>query len=101
MEIIKEVADQLWHEDTWRVDVLDEPEVWGVQSLDADGITIRLVLRTQPGRQWAVSRELNRRLKARFDAEGIEIPFPQRVMWVRQDPGTSQTVTLAENEPDD
>ena len=99
MEVVKEVADELWHEDVWKVDILDEPEVWGVQALGADGITIRLVLRTQPARQWAVSRELNRRMKARFDKEGIEIPFPQRVMWVRQDPGTSQTVALT-GEPD-
>ena len=90
MAVVKEVADELWQEDTWKVDVLDEPEVWGVQTLAADGVTIRLVLRTQPGRQWAVSRELNRRIKARFDTEGIEIPFPQRVMWVRRDQGSSR-----------
>ena len=89
MRVVKEVADQLWQEDTWQVDVLEEPEVWGVQALNADGITIRLVLKTQPGRQWEVSRELNRRLKDRFDAEGIEIPFPQRVMWVRRGDGSS------------
>ena len=94
MDVVKQVADELWREDTWNVDILDEPEVWGVQALGADGITIRLVLRTQPSRQWAVSRELNRRLKSRFDAEGIEIPFPQRVMWIRQDPGTSQPVGM-------
>lgn len=86
---IKEVADELWHEDTWTVDIIEEPEIWGVQALGADGITLRLVLKTQPGRQFDVSRELNRRIKARFDADGIEIPFPQRVMWMRQDPGSS------------
>ena len=32
-----------------------------------------------------MSRELNRRIKDRFDAEGIEIPFPQQVMWVRNE----------------
>jgi small-conductance mechanosensitive channel len=90
MAVVKEVADQLWHEDLWRIEVLDEPEVWGVETLGADGVVIRLVLKTQPGRQWAVSRELNRRLKARFDDEGIEIPFPQRVMWLRRDEGSSR-----------
>ena len=88
-EVVKEVADELWREDIWRVDILEEPEIWGVQALGASGIAIRLVVKTQPGRQWAVSRELNRRIKDRFDAEGIEIPFPQQVMWVRRDEGSS------------
>ena len=83
--VVKEVADQLWREDTWRTDILEEPEIWGIQTLGANGIAIRLVIKTQPGRQWAVSRELNRRIKDRFDTEGIEIPFPQQVMWVRND----------------
>jgi moderate conductance mechanosensitive channel len=91
-EVVKEVADKLWREDTWRTDVLEEPEIWGVQTLGASGIAIRLVVKTQPGRQWAVSRELNRRIKDRFDSEGIEIPFPQQVMWVRRDAGTSMDV---------
>jgi moderate conductance mechanosensitive channel len=87
--VVKEVADELWREDTWRTDVLEEPEIWGIQTLGASGIAIRLVVKTQPGRQWAVSRELNRRIKDRFDAEGIEIPFPQQVMWVRREAGSS------------
>jgi len=87
--VVKEVADELWREDTWRVDILEEPEIWGVQALGASGIAIRLVVKTQPGRQWAVSRELNRRIKERFDVEGIEIPFPQQVMWVRREAGSS------------
>lgn len=88
-QVVKEVADALWREDTWRTDILEEPEIWGVQSFGANGIVIRLVVKTQPGQQWAVSRELNRRIKDRFDAEGIEIPLPQQVMWVRRDAGSS------------
>jgi len=88
-DVVKAVADQLWHEDVWRTDILEEPEIWGIETLGASGVAIRLVVKTLPGRQWAVSRELNRRIKDRFDAEGIEIPFPQQVMWVRRDAGSS------------
>ena len=91
-QVVKEVADQLWREDTWRTEILEEPEIWGVETLGASGVAIRLVVKTQPGRQWAVSRELNRRIKDRFDTEGIEIPFPQQVMWVRNEGSSAEVV---------
>lgn len=96
MEIVKSVADEVFHDDEWRVDMLEEPEVWGVEALGADGITIRLVIKTQPGQQWKVTRELNRRMKARFDSESIEIPFPQRVMWMRREEGSSRDEPIEE-----
>ena len=43
-----------------------------------------MLVKTQPLEQWAVARELRQRIKARFDHEGIEIPFPQRVVWHRE-----------------
>lgn len=49
----------------------------------ADGIVIRLVIKTVPGEQWAIGRELRRRIKHAFDQVGIEIPFPQRTVWIR------------------
>lgn len=98
MEVVKEVADEMWREDIWRVDILDEPEVWGVNELGANGIVIRLMIRTQPARQWAVGRELNRRMAKRFETEGIEIALPQRVMWVRQDSGAAGKVTETSDE---
>lgn len=96
MVVVKEEADRLWREDSWKSLILEEPELWGVQSLGASGIVIRLVVKTQPAMQWQVSRELNRRLKARFDREGIEIPFPQQVTWVRRDEGSSRDQEISE-----
>lgn len=68
-------ADEHW---AWRFD--GTPEVVGVQELADSSVVIRTLLRTQPGRQWEVMREFRRRVKNRFDREGIEIPFPQRVV---------------------
>ena len=65
--------------------MIEEPSVWGVQELAADAVTMRVVLKTTPGSQWAVAREMRQRIKARFDHEGIEIPFAQRVVWHRED----------------
>ena len=81
--VLLDVAKTLAQEPDFSSKVLEEPEVWGVQGLDSDQITMRLVVKTAPLQQWAIGRELNERIKARFDAEGIEIPFPQRVVWHR------------------
>lgn len=56
------------------------PEVPGVERFEESAIVIRVLLRTLPGKHWDVAREFRRRLKARLDAEGISIPFPQRVV---------------------
>jgi small conductance mechanosensitive channel len=87
--IIKRVADDVWQDPAWSGQVLEEPEVWGIEDLGADGVTIRLVVKTQPAEQFVVLRELRSRIKLALDDAGVEIPFPQRVVWVRRDPGTS------------
>lgn len=78
--VVKRVADKLWREDPA---ILEEPEMWGVEELAASGVVLRLVVKTTPKEQWRVSRRLREEIKRAFDAEGIEIPFPQRTVWNR------------------
>ncbi|HEX6255079.1 MAG TPA: mechanosensitive ion channel family protein [Euzebyales bacterium] len=87
ISVIKSTADALWHDDDWRGLVLEEPDVWGVEQFADSAVMIRLVLKVVPAQQWAVSRELRLRLKAAFDDAGIEIPFPQQVVWMRTEGG--------------
>jgi small conductance mechanosensitive channel len=87
--VIKEVADGVWHDEKLGELVLEEPEVWGVENLGVDGIAIRLVVKTAPLEQWTVARELRRRIKTAFDEHGIEIPLPQRSLWLRSDPSAA------------
>lgn len=73
-------ADPVW------ADRLDgDPEVPGVESLGDSAVVIRTLVRTKPGKQWEAAREFRRRMKARLDREGIEIPFPQRTVHLRTD----------------
>jgi moderate conductance mechanosensitive channel len=85
-EVIREVAHAVSEEDSH---VIEEPEVWGVEELGAHGVVIRLVVKTTPSEQYRVSRTLRERLKVAFDAEGIEIPFPQQTIWHRTEPVAS------------
>lgn len=56
------------------------PEILGVESLGEYEVVIRMVAETKPGKQFDVAREIRARVKTAFDAEGIEVPFPHRVM---------------------
>jgi moderate conductance mechanosensitive channel len=83
IEVIKAVADDVWRADLPTAQVIEEPEVWGVEGFGDNAITIRLVVKTDPGQQWNTAREIRRRLKGAFDEAGIEIPFPQRTVRVK------------------
>jgi moderate conductance mechanosensitive channel len=93
-DIILGVATDMAHEEAYEADFLGDPEVWGVQDLGADSVDIRLVIQTTPGTQWGITRELRRRIKAAFDAAGMEIPFPQRTVWLR----TEQPVSFGDGD---
>jgi moderate conductance mechanosensitive channel len=81
--ILKEVAHDLWEDDAFREKIIEEPEVWGVQSVGPDSVVVRVTLKTMPQQQWHVSREMRERVKLRFDAEGIQVPRPY---WRDQQP---------------
>ncbi len=67
-----------------------EPEILGVEMLGEYEVVWRLIVDTKPARQYEVARELRERIKIVFDAEGIEIPFPHRVM-VTSDSGAADS----------
>lgn len=92
--IIKGVADEMGTDEDYASDFLGEPELWGVQEMGDNSIDIRLVIKTRPGTQWAIARELRRRIKYALDGAEIEIPFPQRTVWLRTDATGTDTPTI-------
>ena len=87
--VIKQVLDEVWQEDLDHATVIEEPEVLGVDAFGPDSITIAATVKTEPSEQWAVARIIRARIKAAFDEEGIEIPFPQRTVWIRSEAATT------------
>jgi small conductance mechanosensitive channel len=81
MEVMREVGATLWHDAQWRPLLTEEITVPGIESFGDSAVNIRMMATTVPLKQWDVARELRRRLKRRFDAEGIEIPFPHRTFY--------------------
>jgi moderate conductance mechanosensitive channel len=74
LSVTQDVAATLAGDEEWRPLLDGTPEVWGIETIGDNRIVVRIVARTQPGAQWGVARELRRRLKVRFDAEGIRLP---------------------------
>ena len=72
--VIGEVAEEFAAEDAWGGSVLEPPEVWGVQAMGTDGLTIRLVVKTAPRQQYGVARELRGRISDRLRREGVKGP---------------------------
>jgi moderate conductance mechanosensitive channel len=94
--IVRDEASQLATDRVWVAQLDGAPEVLGVESLGDSSIVIRTLIRTQPGSQWALAREFRRRIKNRFDREGVEIPFPRRRVDVRvEGGGAAENVTTA------
>jgi small conductance mechanosensitive channel len=73
-QIIKETADALYADPDWEHELLEEPEVWGVERIGSGGVDIRLVIKTRPASQFKVMRELRIRVKEALDAQGIQAP---------------------------
>jgi small-conductance mechanosensitive channel len=58
----------------WRSRIVEKPEVWGIQSISAGAVVLRVVVKTRAGAKDDVARELRRRLKTAFDDMEITLP---------------------------
>jgi small conductance mechanosensitive channel len=69
--VLSATASSLWDEPVWRAVMLEEPEVWGAQEVSSSEVTMRIVVKTAPLRQWEVEREVRARVKSALDVAGI------------------------------
>ena len=81
MSILQEVADQMYQEKDWKDKMITSADILGIEKIAHDGITIRLIIKTQPSEQWRVGREFRWRVKKAFDKAGISLGIPQTVIW--------------------
>jgi small conductance mechanosensitive channel len=89
ISILEDIAAEIHADPLFGALLLEAPSVPGVEAFADSAIQIRIMAKTVPLRQWDVARELRRRIKHRFDEEGVELPFPQRVVWHRGDRGSN------------
>ncbi|MCU1499023.1 MAG: mechanosensitive ion channel protein MscS, partial [Acidimicrobiales bacterium] len=72
--VIGTAAEAVWVLDEAKPDVLEQPEVLGLEYLGPDAATIRVQGKTRPGAQWRVSRLLRVQIAEALAAAAIELP---------------------------
>ena len=89
IEVVAEVGQAMSADPDWDSRILEAPIVLRVNELGDSGVTLKIVASTRAAEQWAVAGELRKRLLVAFAANGIEIPYPHRVMLSRTEPAAA------------
>ncbi len=88
--VVDTVGRDMAADPAWKRRVMEAPHVERVEALAEYGVTLKILGTVRAPDQWAAAGELRKRLLAAFQANGIEIPRPQRVVLTRE-PGTGPT----------
>jgi small-conductance mechanosensitive channel len=81
IELLRQIGGELRKDKEIGPLLLDNIEIFGVDAFGDSAVVIKGRLKTLPIKQWTVGRAFNRLVKIRFDAAGIEIPFPHRTLY--------------------
>jgi small conductance mechanosensitive channel len=84
VEVVRDTARQLMEDPAYNASILEPLEVLGVDAFKAGEVTLRFRIKTLPLKQWEVGRELRRRIKKAFAANGITIPTPQMTVTLKK-----------------
>lgn len=86
LDLVRQVALDLYQDRVWKSEILEAPEVLGIEKLDYTGMQIRVWIKTVPLAQWNVSREFRRRLKLKLDQAQLAIGVPQQIITAQEGP---------------
>lgn len=84
LQLIDSIGVQMDRDPKWQEQIVETPQVLGVENFGDRGMMIRVWIKTQPLKQWEVAREYRRRVKIAFDKDGIAIPLPQQAVWLNE-----------------
>ena len=95
MALIQDLGAALQADPEFGPKILEPLEMLGVDSFADSSVVIKFRIKTIPINQWAIGREMNRRIKNAFDERGIEIPFPHRtIYWGEPKEGTAPPLQM-------
>jgi len=80
IDLLSQIGKELGAEEPYKSAILEPLQILGVEQFGESQLVIRMMVKTAPLKQWDVGRELRKRIRKRFDEQGIQIPFPHRVL---------------------
>lgn len=83
ISVLKESAEAFVQNEAFKPHILEPPMVLGPLDLGDWAVTMRVMVKTRPGKQWEIARELKKQLLAACAREGISLPYPRQEVWVR------------------
>jgi small-conductance mechanosensitive channel len=85
ISVLQDVGNKMRQDQYFGQIMLEDPQILGVDDFGDSQVTIKMLAKTSPLKQWEVARELRKRIKYAFDSQGIEIPFPHRTVFLRKE----------------
>ena len=82
IKLVEEVAASMYQDCDCKEKMIEPPEILGVEDFAERGFVVRLWFKTEPLKQWEVSREFRRRIKNAFEEANITLPLPQQQIWL-------------------
>lgn len=86
MQLLREIANQLYSEPEYREMIIAPPEVPGLEKINGQDAEYLLVVKALPGKQYGIARELRRRIKQAFEKNGIRTGGISHVYMVEGSP---------------
>ena len=80
IDLLSQIGKELGAEEPYKSAILEPLQILGVEQFGESQLVIRMMVKTAPLKQWDVGRELRKRIRKRFDEQGIQVPFPHRVL---------------------
>ncbi|MCP3387635.1 mechanosensitive ion channel [Bradyrhizobium sp. CCGB12] len=94
-QILKDIVDEMRREPEFRALIRGDLELWGIDKVDGAMVSIVGQIRCTEAGRWPVQREFNRRMKLRFQQNGIEVASATQTILMHIAPPADSAANLA------
>jgi small-conductance mechanosensitive channel len=89
IKFLEEVGTDVRNDPEFKDDIVADPQVPGIERVAQGEVDYLMLVRTLPGRRFAVARELRRRIKECFEKNNVKAGNPARIYVLDNAPGKS------------